>query len=416
MTLVEIIVAIVILALVTIPLLHAFVTGANSERKSRQYGEATIVAQNLIESIESMSMSQVLSADSVDGFAATFCNKNWQPPAEKNGAPVPDKMTNRDARRYYMMLDNVSYDGSSTLYDARITLEANNTDASGINNAGLIKSNAVDAAVNISGLDEQVYADLIAKNTGRTVTMAQAREWLTRTIEVTVTRPAGERLTCHIEVLVKYHGDNAVIKLIPVTVSLPDGTTTTEWQPGPPEDYDSNVPPQKTTCDVTLPESNKDALFSLFLYMKGSYVSGDQILINNSTGQINNTSYDFNVFLVDTSSEEERPADASAYLSKTRISYKNQVTHTEIVDPEDSSSASNKLMKRVYTNLAGFKGSNQYYIGNGWRKPITGSLVETTENDHFYNISVELYRRRDASAAQADVQTPDNLVLTMNSS
>ena len=52
-TLVELIVAIVILAIVFIPLLHAFVTGAQTEAKSRVQNNATMAAQSLVENIQS---------------------------------------------------------------------------------------------------------------------------------------------------------------------------------------------------------------------------------------------------------------------------------------------------------------------------------------------------------------------------
>ena len=58
-TLVELIVAIVILAIVFVPLLSAFVTGARTQAKSSQKNAATLAAQNIIEQIQ---------ADSIEAF------------------------------------------------------------------------------------------------------------------------------------------------------------------------------------------------------------------------------------------------------------------------------------------------------------------------------------------------------------
>lgn len=410
MTLVEIIVAIVILAIVLVPLLHAFVTGANTERKSRQYGEATTAAQNLIESIESMTMGQVLNGSSIDGSSPTFYKKDWQTEYDINSL-VPDKKSAPGSRLYYMKLSDLSYSGSSTAYDARVTLSADDSSASSINSTGLIKSNAVDAAVNISGLDEQVFADLIAKNTGITVTDDKAKAMLSRNINIVVSGPTGSAKYA-IEVTVTYHGENAVVELIPVTVTQPDGTETTEYVPGPPKDYDKTIS-MTTSCDAPAPTDNKEALFSLFVYMTGYYDRGDysydSINIENNTDSVNSKRYEFNVFLVDASTEAERAAALTTYADRTRIYYKNQIVHTEEVDPDDPSTTTSKMMKRVFTNLAGFATGTHYYIGGGWQKAITGALVETVVGDHFYDINVALYK-------QGADQTKEDPVLVMNSS
>ncbi|MEG2519433.1 MAG: type II secretion system protein, partial [Oscillospiraceae bacterium] len=52
MTLVELLVAVVILGIIVVPLLHTIVTGATTERKSRVAGEATATAQDILETIE----------------------------------------------------------------------------------------------------------------------------------------------------------------------------------------------------------------------------------------------------------------------------------------------------------------------------------------------------------------------------
>ena len=70
LTLVELIVGVTILAIIVVPLLHIFVTGANTEYKSRIYGDATDAAQNLSEQIQANDADTILdNADAVDSGA-----------------------------------------------------------------------------------------------------------------------------------------------------------------------------------------------------------------------------------------------------------------------------------------------------------------------------------------------------------
>lgn len=59
-SLVELLVAVVILGLVVVPLLHAFFTAALTSGKSRQAGAATIAAQNAVETIQANSVAAIL--------------------------------------------------------------------------------------------------------------------------------------------------------------------------------------------------------------------------------------------------------------------------------------------------------------------------------------------------------------------
>lgn len=59
-SLVELLVAIVILGLVVVPLLHAFITAAVTSAKSRQAGAATTAAQNAVEVIQANTVDAIL--------------------------------------------------------------------------------------------------------------------------------------------------------------------------------------------------------------------------------------------------------------------------------------------------------------------------------------------------------------------
>ncbi|MEG2001242.1 MAG: type II secretion system protein, partial [Evtepia sp.] len=56
-SLVEMLVALVMLALIITPLLHSFVTATRTSEKARATGDATAAAQNIVESLESIPMN-----------------------------------------------------------------------------------------------------------------------------------------------------------------------------------------------------------------------------------------------------------------------------------------------------------------------------------------------------------------------
>lgn len=63
-SLLELLIAVLILSIITVPLLHTYVTASRTAAKSRQAGDATAAAQNIVEAIQANSVSSVLSSDS----------------------------------------------------------------------------------------------------------------------------------------------------------------------------------------------------------------------------------------------------------------------------------------------------------------------------------------------------------------
>lgn len=76
LTLVELIIGVTILAIIIVPLLHTFIVGASTERKSHDYGNATDAAQNLIEQIQATDADLILSNNGVVDSGATYYTSN----------------------------------------------------------------------------------------------------------------------------------------------------------------------------------------------------------------------------------------------------------------------------------------------------------------------------------------------------
>ena len=60
-SLVELLIATVILAIIVAPLLHSFVTAAHTTVRSRQIGDATLVSENIAEMVEATSLTQLFN-------------------------------------------------------------------------------------------------------------------------------------------------------------------------------------------------------------------------------------------------------------------------------------------------------------------------------------------------------------------
>ncbi len=116
MSLVELLIAVAILAIIAGPLIGSFVTSARTAARSRAVGDATIAAQSIAETIDATHMSDI---------AGSFCG------GKDAGLPS-----------YSWELESVSA-GSST-FDARITLEALPEGADGTTQAAVTEINAAE--------------------------------------------------------------------------------------------------------------------------------------------------------------------------------------------------------------------------------------------------------------------------------
>ncbi len=130
-SLVELIVAVAILAIVTVPLLRAFVTSARTTSKATEVGRATLAAQNIYESIQAVDSDgfdtmfpkkegsttdheAAAAGDLTTIFGASASNVKMEKKAEKEGV--------ENAWVETFDLTGVSAGGRS--YDAAVTLDA----------------------------------------------------------------------------------------------------------------------------------------------------------------------------------------------------------------------------------------------------------------------------------------------------
>ena len=120
-SLVELMIATVILAIIVAPLLHSFVTAAHTTVKSRQMGDATLASENIAEAVEAAPLKDLLSSEvSAKKYFAGATEKALY---SYDGSTYTEITNPGTANCYYVGVKGIQA-GSST-FNAMIKLDAN---------------------------------------------------------------------------------------------------------------------------------------------------------------------------------------------------------------------------------------------------------------------------------------------------
>lgn len=246
LTLVELMVGVMILAIVVVPLLHTFITSANTQRKSELYQSATDEAQNLIETIEAANVEEYIR----DNGAVEGTN------------PTTGKKT------YTIKRDGVS--SGSSLFDVIITLNENTV----ANTTSVAFANPMDAIIDMNSADQAALSTLNFQLDGLTnISPLPTLNNLTRTINITATKGT----ECYtLNTVFSYAGHFS---------------GTDENDNAATLNFNHSI---ESSSDVKIASS-----FSLYVFFHAYYSSRDTISIRNPEY----TNSDFKVFLVNTSSQ-----------------------------------------------------------------------------------------------------------------
>jgi type II secretory pathway pseudopilin PulG len=340
-TLIEIIMAILIFGIITVPLLRAFLVSANSSKKSVEVSEATVAAQSLIERISAADIDELLKNSEVLSKGARFCEIS-------NGAYTElETATQKHLKGiYHLYVPEIS--GGTREFDALVTLSADNKD----NEETIGIYSEIDTMIIMRGYDSIAERAYIAQCTpkaqedgpGPILTIND----LSRGITISALRQSDDY-----EITVTMHYENSAY--------------------GFSQDYSESA----FIRGVKDTDSDK-AVFSLFLIYDAYYKDGtytEDISIKNDYWQ----ELDFNVFLVNTS--EDTANYKTNYTAS--INYKNQ--HFD---------KNGKTQPRVFTNLP--SDAVSYWAHSDHASvplPVSGYLVEERAKDRRYLISVDLYRQ-----------------------
>lgn len=366
-TLVELIVAIVILAIVFVPLLSAFVTGARTQAKSSQKNAATLAAQNIIEQIQ---------ADSIEAFRSKLSG---------------------DASPYSCSYSDASATGYTATVTATPVQQLSNDAKTPVNSQKVAVSNRMDAWVDMSGTNDTVLEEFKSMTADGDVTETELQQALHRNITIE-SKPSADGKNYNVTVTFNYYGT--------IQYSVPnydkDGKLTgyrletVSIGNNPSSNSDTNpVYAPTDTETITIPDfeklatlkSEKKASYSLYISFKpitqsSKYYYNDDFTIINENGD----GLDFNVFLINVLADGTSTVNYSP-----RIVYLGQ---------QDKSCA------RVFSNIPLRVGSEEYRAYSGTSQPpvgmpktisIDGTLVEKKAVDRMYNIEVKVYSKNDST-------------------
>jgi len=351
LTLLELLVGVTILAIIVVPLLHTFIIGAGTERKSRVYSEATDTAQNLSEQIQATDPDQILSNAGLFVSGAnfyTYDGTNYS----LVGTAAP-KITDKANKVYYLGVTDYAYGDSS--FDALITLNA--TDA--VNSTDVSVSNQMGAYLNMSDADAGAEIALQSECGGLVASLDElTMNDLTRSIVFNIAKVSGAVTdTYTIEVVFSYTG------IIACTAEGESGFVNFSHT----ETASASVGSVAKTTDGR-------PVFSVYMFYDAYYRSNisETVLINNPTGS------DINVFLVNINKTLTPPTIYSALLW-----YKYQRF--------DGDTPTNSL---VFTNLPAGKITYRASKNDLLRKTLTvsGTLVEAKQFDRKFNVNIKLFK------------------------
>ena len=141
-SLVELLIATIILGIVVAPLLHSFVTAASVTTRSRQMGDATLVSENIAETVVATSLEQLFKESNPSKYFAGATKKALY---SYDGSTYTEITTPATANQYYLGVQGVQA-GSST-FNAMIKLDAGvyRNGSSGINDVKLSDYSKMDA-------------------------------------------------------------------------------------------------------------------------------------------------------------------------------------------------------------------------------------------------------------------------------
>ena len=246
-SLVELLVAVVILGIIAGPLLHTFVTGTYTAAKSRRIGDATLAAQNIAETIEANDIATIVT-DPQTMFGASSYSLTGGDSAAKSGLP-----------EYDFTLNGVTA-GKST-FNAKVTMTAPSGEDGG-NNAqfSVINLQAISDYSNMDAVfaqprdittdpDEQAYSAFAEEVQAADLNVTDVKRVITLTVGYFVDANGNtdkSRLSAMLEYKYRYTYSCTEIES--------DGTTAHKTKLWPLTDYHmvtSNLFPQGFDCTKT---------------------------------------------------------------------------------------------------------------------------------------------------------------------
>lgn len=343
LTLIELLVAVLILGILITPLMRLFITGAGTEAKGRSLTKVTGVAQSLTEEVQALDVPLLLKDAALLSAAAGFYTKSGGSYTYV-GTEAPALSAGQ--QQYYIGLKDYLSGGKH--YDAMITLDASGAE----NQQQVVVANALDIALNMAEADQRAFETLQADVNRNLYSLAEplSINKLQRSITLTV-RPNGDsyRVDAAFYYSATFRQNSILFPYFNFTHTETGSGSCT------PEPVEEDAP-----------------IFSVFLFYDAYYRSNlgaQTITIDNNTGE------DVNVFLVNTSTATA-PSDIALTVNYSYQRFENgqpvnKLVYANLPEGKVSYTARSKTASKVFTP--------------------NGYLVETQQRNRKYAVSVSIF-------------------------
>ena len=406
-SLVELLIATIILGIVVVPLLHSFVTAANTTARSRQLGDATLLGENVAELVETTAMSDldVLFEDPAFGVDNTDPDN-----------PSISYSRDRDTDIYSLSALGV-HAGNST-FNVKVKLDPTAYRAgAGVNNVKLSDYSNMDGiyaqSLDVTNPDVLAYADFqreadrIHRGVADGETASGEEEWdpnsvepvRTTIIDITEDTNTGA-ITASLSLMYTYHYIY----------------TKTDSETGESQEYVGNITVGPREYDLVrdfspATEGRLPNLYVMYYPLYESSRVNDIIQINNMLTVTNGASVvpdqtgvakPIKIFLV-----KEKTADANLtnkefgynarveqYVPAGTLAGNYAVVYSNIrEDLVTGTSLGNSITYDIYRGR--FFSDIGYFGGDDPNKG--GDLVSKTERNRMYDVTVEIYDAKDTA-------------------
>ncbi len=397
-SLVEILLGVTILAIITVPITHAFVTSARTSTKAQNIRSQTVAAQNVLEAYEATNIGEIIADikgnntldyfENIAGNAALYIGEST--------APVTSATEDvGDGAEYRIELENVS----NGKYDAAITVKADG-DYQDVNLKEIVNAKPMSAVSPISeplnSPDVQVAKD-ITRQVQMDLTMMAAAEEDESVIQALQAEIDSLSYLDFIDTmerkititLTKTILDTGKIKISSKALFEYD----TEYK-GKSYDGDRTVP---ILCD----EYNQGGNYGLFFFYYPNLNTADG---SDIIDIFNEANLELNVYLI-RQNYENIPKKFPAYHSEKNkpviILHENNPIWQK---PGDH------IYALLYTNIKYVGATYLYNFFSSWNSPplpLPSTLGGQTSQNRIYKVTVDLYESGKSYAEDAKLFSMD---------
>lgn len=395
-SLLELLIGITMLAIIVVPIMHAFVTSSSTSNKAREVRNQTVAAQNVLESYESTDVVDLISALTTDNELTPFkyvaqTSVLYADTAAGYVAVTSESADKGDGPRYRIALSGIG----DNKYDAVLNIDATVTKYQNRNSAGIVDYKPMDAVYiqpepaddnNPDNIAAKDFASQAQIDSGMVVDSTYFMDKMIRNVTITMQKIGEQTGIISCTAQFRYQTQ--------YTYTLTDTSKTPAVAMTYVKDYAASVSNDFYSGTYT---AGENGIYGLYFF----FYPNLNITNNTDTIEVMNTdNIDMSIYLV------RQTADTGI--------------NNPVIKLMEKASAANTPFAQMYYNKVSYQ--YKYYIGFGtdvlnyfWFKTFMfdGDLIGTPAKNRLYEVTVDLYKAGDVLA---DGSTKGPILATFDAS